>query len=93
MFDLFHHFFPVVREYVWHLVEDSCYILGVLTALNATFLAFIPKQERVLDPKNFCPIAFCDVIYKIITKVISCCLKPLLPLLISLEKTNYVEGQ
>jgi hypothetical protein len=64
----------------------------VLSAFNATFLMLIPKEERVTHPKQFCPISLCNVIYKIITKVISLRLKPVLPFIISKEQSGYVEG-
>jgi hypothetical protein len=62
-------------------------------SLNATFLTLIPKEERVTNPKNFRPIALCNVIYKIISKVIALRLKPILPFIISKEQSGYVEGR
>jgi hypothetical protein len=62
-------------------------------SLNATFLTLIPKEERVTNPKQFRPIALCNVIYKIITKVIANRLKPILPFVISKEQAGYVEGR
>ena len=59
-------------------------------ALNATFLNLVPKTNKHEDPSNFRPIALCNVIYKLITKVIANRLKPLLLLIISLEKTRYL---
>jgi hypothetical protein len=64
----------------------------VLSSLNATFLTLIPKEERVSQPKQFRPIALCNVVYKIITKVIALRLNPILPFIISKEKSGYVEG-
>jgi hypothetical protein len=67
--------------------------LGVLLALNATFLTLVPKEEKVVDPNKFYPISLCNVIYKIISKVIAMRLKPLLPTLIAPEQSRYVEGR
>ena len=60
---------------------------------NATFLTLIPKEIGSEDPGKFRPIALCNVIYKIITKVIANRLRPLLPILISPEQAGFVEGR
>jgi hypothetical protein len=78
---------------VWELVEESRRKQWVLPALNATFLTLIPKEDNVTMPSKYKPISLCNVTYKIISKVISNRLKPLLPLLISLEQIRFVEGR
>jgi hypothetical protein len=91
--DFFHHCWDIVRKEVWEVVEESRMSGQVLSALNATFLTLIPKEERVTNPKQFRPIALCNVIYKIITKVIANRLKPIFPYVISKEQAGYVEGR
>jgi hypothetical protein len=91
--DFFHHCWSMIREEVWALIEDSHKSGQVLPSLNATFLTLIPKEECVTHPKKFRPISLCNVIYKILSKVIARHLKPLLPFIISLEKSGYVEGR
>jgi hypothetical protein len=90
--NFFHSCWPMLREEVWQLVEESRSYGKVLPALNATFLTLIPKEERVTNTKNFRPISLCNVIYKIISKVIALKLKPILPFIISKEQSGYVEG-
>ena len=46
-----------------------------------------------MTPNRFRPRALCNVVYKIISKVIANRLKPLLPALVSEEKIGYVEGR
>jgi exonuclease III len=91
--DFFHHCWDIIRKDVWEVVEESRTSGQVLQAFNATFLTLIPKEERVTNPKQFRPIALCNVIYKIITKVIANRLKPILPFVISKEQAGYVEGR
>lgn len=46
-----------------------------------------------MTPDSFRPIALCNVVVKIISKIIANRLKPLLPTLVSEEQTGYVEGR
>jgi len=64
----------------------------MLPSLNSTFITLIPKEKHSQTPHKFRPISLCNVIYKILSKVIAIRLKPLLPLLISPEQSGYVEG-
>jgi len=81
--EFFHVCWFVKKQDVWEAVEDSIKFFKFLPTLNFTFLTVIPKEDKVEDPNRFRPISLCNVIYKIISKVIENCLKPLLPLLIS----------
>eukprot|EP00253_Pinus_taeda_P022984 PITA_22984 len=90
--DFFHHFWDLIQIEVWQLVEESRALRWMYPRLNATFLALIPKIEEANTPDKYRPIALCNIIYKIVSKVIATRLKPLLPLIISPEKSGYVEG-
>ena len=79
----FHACWDWMKEEVWALVEDSRKTCNILKALNATFMVLIPKETGMEDPRKPRPIALCNVIYKIISKVIASRLRPLLPLIIS----------
>lgn len=91
--NFFHEFWELIKAEVWELVEESRIMHWILPALNTTFIALVPKSKEASKPENYRPIALCNVIYNIITKVIENMLKPLLPLLISPEQTRYVEGR
>lgn len=84
---------PTVKTEIWEVVEDSRCSGSILKSLNSTFLALIPKEEEARTPEKFRPIALCNVIYKIISKVIANRLKPIIPHIISEEKSGYVEGR
>ena len=75
------------------MVDESRSSGKFLPSLNDTVLTLIPKEERVTNPKNFRPITLCNVIYKIISKVIALRLKPILPFIISKEQSGYIEGR
>lgn len=78
---------------VWDLVEESHSMRWILPLLNSTFVSLVPKDENLSTSDKYRPITLCNVIYKLISKVIENRLKPLLPLLISQEQTGYVEGK
>eukprot|EP00253_Pinus_taeda_P028889 PITA_28889 len=89
----FHTFWELIKLEVWQVVEESRALHWLLPSLNSTFITLIPKEEESSTPEKFRLISLCNVIYKVISKVIANGLKPLLPLLISLEKSGYVEGR
>jgi len=81
---------PILKHDVHVLTEESRIQMFVLKALNITFLTLIPKGDLVDSLDKFPPIALCNVIYKIISKVLVNRLKNLLPLFISCHKSGYV---
>jgi len=83
----------IVKKDILNVVEDSKSNKTILKALNTSFIALIPKQENDLTPDKYRPIALCNVIYKIISKVVANRFKPLLPVLVSREQSGYVEGR
>eukprot|EP00253_Pinus_taeda_P015128 PITA_15128 len=78
---------------IWEIVEDSRRSKTILKSLNSTFIALVPKVEEANTPEKFRPIALCNVIYKIISKVIANRLKVILSGIISQEQSGYVEGR
>jgi hypothetical protein len=83
----------VVKYEIYGVVEDSRRSTSILKALNATMITLIPKENEARTPDRYRSIALCNVVYKIISKVIANRLKPLLPTLISQEQAGYVEGR
>lgn len=79
-------------------VEESRRKIMMLGALNHTFLSFILKKCCPREMGDFKPIALCNTVYKIVTKVIANRLKLVLNNLISNEhsafapRSSIVEG-
>lgn len=62
----------------------------MLPIFNSTFISLIPK---VGNPSfEDWPITLCNEIYKVITKVITLRVKPILLLYVSKEQFNFLKG-
>ena len=83
--EFFKSSWEIVKWDIYKVVEDSRRSASILKALNATMITLIPKENEAKTLDWYRPIALCNVIYKIISKVIANRLKPLLPSLISQE--------
>jgi hypothetical protein len=89
--DFFHHCWSLIKTEVWEILEDSRATGQILQALNENFITLAPKEGQAHHPKQFRPIALCNVIYNLLTKVIARRLKPILPTIIFLEQSGYME--
>ena len=71
---------------------DCAKVTGcVPPSLNATFLALIPKKEKPLTFADFRPISLCNLLYKLISKVIAVRIKPFLDSGISQEQYGFLK--
>jgi len=74
-------------------VEESRRLGNVTGPLNAMFIALSPKSNKLDSFGGFKPIALCNLIYKIITKIIAIKLKTFLSFGISKEQFGILEGR
>jgi len=51
--DFFHHYWSIICEEIWEIIEDSRRLGQVLQALNTTFLTLIPKKNKATSPLYF----------------------------------------
>lgn len=70
---------------------QSFFLSGfLLKSLNHTNIALIPKKDNPTLASHFRPISLCNVIYKVISKILFSRLKPLLHKLISPLQAGFV---
>ena len=92
---------PLFFQKYWKVVGPevtqgvlSCFNSGhILHAINHTFITFIPKVKTPAKITEFRPISLCNVIYKLISKVIANRLKGILPSIISEAQSAFVPGR
>lgn len=69
--EFFLFFFYLMGNEILQLVEESRVKDRVNGAINATFLALIPKSNKPDSFGGYRPIALCNLVYKIISKIIA----------------------
>ncbi|KAL0014227.1 hypothetical protein SO802_001296 [Lithocarpus litseifolius] len=82
---------PIFYQHYWHLIGNDvaravlfCLQHGHFPPdLNHTYLTLIPKFNKPEQVTEFRPIALCNVLYKLVSKVLANRLKKILPLIIS----------
>jgi hypothetical protein len=91
--EFFLHFFELVGEELLKVVEDSKRRGEVLKALNSTFLVLIPKVNKPSSFGEYRPIALCNLSYKIIEKIITNRIIPILSRTLSGEQLGFLQGR
>ncbi|KAL4321960.1 hypothetical protein AHAS_Ahas14G0162700 [Arachis hypogaea] len=83
----------VVGTEVWELVKKAFAGFDLDSALFDTLVVLIPKVDNPSRMKEFRPISLCNVIYKIITKVVLQRLRPFLQDIIGPLQGGFIPGR
>ncbi|KAL2252874.1 UNVERIFIED_CONTAM: hypothetical protein Sindi_0082100 [Sesamum indicum] len=84
---------PVVGEEVTRAVLDFFSTGKLLKQINSTILALIPKVHTPMSVNDFRPISCCNVLYKIIAKLLVQKISVLLDKIVSPCQTAFIPGR
>lgn len=89
----YHKFRDTVGEDIF-LAGTSWLQDGVFPSkLNHTIVKLIPKCDNLSSMKDLRPISLCNVVYKILSKVLCNRLKNVLPKLVDISQSAFVVGR
>ena len=89
----FQKFWHIVGSDVTLAILDFLNSGRMLGSINFTNIALIPKVKSPESMANFRPISLCNVLYKIVSKVLVNRMKPILPRVILDSQSAFVPGR
>ena len=90
--EFFLHFFDLLGRDLLKATKISRIYGRITPSLNSTFLALIPKKDKPTTFADFRPISLCNLIYKLISKIIAVRLKLHLDSHISQEQFGFLKN-
>ncbi|XP_021715945.1 uncharacterized protein LOC110683843 [Chenopodium quinoa] len=92
---------PLFFQSYWHIVGPSVtsLVLNILRGapipsyLNKTYIALIPKNNNADRMVDFRPISLCNVVYKLVSKVLANKLKVFLDKIIAVNQSAFTPGR
>lgn len=79
----FQKFWSTIGEDVSQAITNFLNTGSILATINRTFITLIPKVKNPSRVSDFRPNALCNIIYKLVSKVVANRLKKVLPYIIS----------
>jgi hypothetical protein len=89
----YQHHWGIIRDQVRAATLHSLNGGTFDSAINETFIALIPKSPTASSISEYQPISLCNVLYKLIAKVLANRLKLTLPSIISHNQSVFVSGR
>ncbi|XP_022869849.1 uncharacterized protein LOC111389190 [Olea europaea var. sylvestris] len=66
---------------------------SILKQINHTVIALVPKSSQAPSVGDYMPISCCNVIYKVITKILASRLRPILGDIVDQARVAFIEGR
>lgn len=84
---------PVVGKNFITVIQSFFLFEFLPTGVNSTILALIPKKNPAQTMKDFRPISCCNLLYKVISKILANRLKMLLPTVVEPNQSAFINGR
>jgi hypothetical protein len=91
--EFFLEFFDILGHNILEAVEESIIKGKIIGALNATFITLIPKSDKPESFDGFRPISLCNLLYKVISKIIAVRIKVFFSKGITKEQFGFLENR
>lgn len=89
----FKQYWHIVGDDIFQLVSPAFQIGSFDPNISDTLIALIRKTDPRQTYKDFRPISLCNIIYKIITKVLVHCLRLILDTIIGPYQSGFLQGR
>ena len=89
----FQNFWGLVKTDVCNAIQAFFHYGSLLKAFHQTFITLIPKIPNPEEVSHFRPISLCNVLYKIISRVIVNRLKPIMDSIITPFQNAFIKGR
>ena len=89
----FQHFWDIVKPDVISTVQVFFHSGSLGRSLNHTLITLIPKISFPQEVSHFKPISLCNVLYKVISKIMVNRLKPFMDSIISPYQNAFIQGR
>ena len=93
MVEIFKSFYDLIKEDLLLMIRESQKEGRIHGPLNANFLCLIPNKHCPSSFEYYRPIACCNAIYKLITKIIYRRLRPMLSEIIGEEQFGFLHNK
>eukprot|EP00253_Pinus_taeda_P035172 PITA_35172 len=84
-------FYELISNDLLRVIEECRETGTMYNAINSTFIALIPKTDSPSSFDDYRPISLCNVLYKIISKIIANRIRPILSRHISPHQFAFLE--
>lgn len=91
--DFYQFYWSVVGNDIFHFVSDALHNCILHDDVHLTNIVLIPKSKHASKITEYRPITLCNVLYRILAKVLATRLKCVLSGLVSKNRSAFVSGR